>query len=92
MPAFKVFEREKTLKDRGKAEMIHDENNLLCLTEDYLRELCAENHQYETPALNDTLYLHFKGFHKLECLEKYTNLKSIWLEANGLVSIQGLEN
>ena len=44
MPAFKVFEREKTLKDRGKAEMVHDENNLLCLTEDYLRELCAENH------------------------------------------------
>ena len=24
--------------------------------------------------------------------EKYTNLKSIWLEANGLEAIQGLEN
>ena len=42
MPAFKVFEREKTLK-QIKAELHHDENNKLCLTEDYLRELCAEN-------------------------------------------------
>ena len=87
MPAFKVFEREKNLKATPKAELAHDENNQLCLTEDYLRELCAENQQYENPALNDTLYLHFKGFHKIECLEKYTNLKSIWLEANGLPAI-----
>ena len=44
MPAFKVFEREKSLKEHGKAELGHDENGLLCLNEDYLRELCAENH------------------------------------------------
>ena len=90
MPAFKVFEREKTLK-QSKATLYTNDENQLCITEEYLRELCAENHQYETPALNDTLYLHFKGFHKIENLDKYVNLKSIWLEANGLREIQGLD-
>jgi len=43
MPAFKVFEREKLLKGNKKAEMHRDENNELCLNEEYLRELCEEN-------------------------------------------------
>ena len=67
--------------------MHRNENNELCLNEEYLKELCEDNQQYATPALNDTLYLHFKGFQKLTCIEKYTNLKSIWLEANGLPAI-----
>ena len=43
MPAFKVFEREKAVKNSKKAEMHRDENNELCLNEEYLRELCEDN-------------------------------------------------
>ena len=42
--------------------------------------------------LNDCLYLHFKGFRKIENLDKYTNLKTLWLESNGLRKIEGLDN
>lgn len=69
-----------------------DEHGNAVLTEDYIKDLCVLNGQYETPRLNDTLYLHYKGFKKIECLEKYTHLKSIWLECNGLLKIEGLEN
>jgi len=43
MPAFKVFEREKSLRKNNKAEMHRNENNELCLNEEYLKELCEDN-------------------------------------------------
>lgn len=36
--------------------------------------------------------MHFKGFQKIESLEKYSELKSIWLESNGIDKIEGLEH
>ena len=83
---------EKDTNKYRTAELDKDENGRPILTERYIRELCEINGQFETPYLNDTLYLHFKGFKKIECLEKYTHLKSIWLECNGLERIEGLEN
>lgn len=41
--------------------MDHDEEGNNLITEKYLRDLCEENLQYDTPHLNDTLYLHYKG-------------------------------
>ena len=70
-----------------KVDLPRDENGKPYLTEEYIRAVCEMNGQFETPYLNDTLYLHFKGFSKIECLEKYTHLKSIWLESNGLDKI-----
>jgi len=58
----------------------------------YLRKLCKETGLYTTPELNDKLYLHYKGFSKIENLDAYTGLKALWLEGNGLVKIEGLEN
>ena len=61
------------------------------MTAKKLKELCRKDSLYSTPYLNDKLYLHYKGFRRVECLEEYTGLKVLWLEGNGLGAIQGLE-
>ncbi|KAK7254304.1 axoneme assembly protein [Aureococcus anophagefferens] len=60
------------------------------MTKELLLASCLENDGYETPELNDNLYLHFKGFQRIENLEPYTGLKGLWLEANGLCQVEGL--
>jgi Leucine-rich repeat (LRR) protein len=62
------------------------------MTKAKLRELCKRDGLYMTPSLNDKLYLHYKGFRRVECLEEYTGLRVLWLEGNGLDSIGGLDN
>lgn len=56
-----------------------------------IRLTCLENDGYETPELNEKLYLHFRGFRKIENLEPYVNCKALWLESNGFDKIEGLE-
>ena len=55
-----------------------------------LRKICKDTGLYTTASLNDKLYLHYKGFAKIENLEDYTGLKALWLEGNGLAKIEGL--
>ncbi|KAG6580362.1 dynein assembly factor axonemal [Phytophthora cinnamomi] len=57
-----------------------------------LKKLCRDNDLYVTPAINDKLYLHYKGFRSIKNLEEYTGLKVLWLEGNGLPRIEGLEH
>ena len=57
-----------------------------------LRLACLEHDGYEGPALNDKLYLHFKGYRKICNLEPYVNLKTLFLESNGLQSISGMDH
>jgi len=81
-------------KDRKKLDKIAAETNSLgvpTMTKDEIRQSCIENGGYETPELNDKIYLHFRGFKKIENLECYTGCKAIWLDSNGLDTIEGLD-
>jgi hypothetical protein len=55
-----------------------------------LKELCRKHELYATPNLNDKLYLHFMGFRKIENLEPYSELRSLWLEGNAISRIENL--
>jgi dynein assembly factor 1 len=60
------------------------------MTRAVLQDICKQSKLYRTPHLNDKLYLHFKGFTRIACLEEYTGLKALFLEGNALSSLQGL--
>ena len=40
-----------------------DEKGNTVMTVKYLKQLCKEQKLYQTPELNDKIYLHFKGIH-----------------------------
>lgn len=58
------------------------------ITPKFLKQLCLDPKHggYSTPHLNEKLYLHFKGITKIENLDEYTGLRSLWLEGNGTSS------
>ncbi len=62
------------------------------ITPKLIRRLCIEQKGYTTPALNEVLYLHYKGFEKIEALDDYTGLKTLWLEGNSITTIENLDH
>ena len=58
-----------------------------------IKQITKEMKQYSSPGLNDKLYLHFKGWKKIEeCLGEYNGVRALWLEGNGLRTLENLGN
>ncbi len=60
------------------------------MTVQELKQSALDHGGYSTPSLNDQLYLHYKGYCKIENLEEYVNLKALWLDSNGLQTIENI--
>ncbi|KAJ3369433.1 hypothetical protein GGF31_005343 [Allomyces arbusculus] len=75
-----------------KSKKQTDAKGFTLMTLPYLVELAKEQKGYVTPALNDHLYLHFKGFAQIsEDIAQYTGLKTLWLEGNALSELRYLD-
>eukprot|EP00201_Polytomella_parva_P020392 CAMPEP_0175040144 /NCGR_PEP_ID=MMETSP0052_2-20121109/1071_1 /TAXON_ID=51329 ORGANISM="Polytomella parva, Strain SAG 63-3" /NCGR_SAMPLE_ID=MMETSP0052_2 /ASSEMBLY_ACC=CAM_ASM_000194 /LENGTH=290 /DNA_ID=CAMNT_0016302265 /DNA_START=45 /DNA_END=914 /DNA_ORIENTATION=+ len=62
------------------------------LTPAYLKKLCRELKLYSScPELNDILHLQCKGIAKIESLDEYTGLKTLYLEQNAIMVIENLD-
>ena len=81
---------KKILMDKPEPEK--DSKGYRIITEKYCSNLCVYNGGYEYPHLNSNLYLHFQGFHKIQNLDNFINLKVLYLENNCIDKIENLQN
>ncbi|KAJ9461330.1 Leucine-rich repeat-containing protein ODA7 [Diplonema papillatum] len=56
-------------------------------------EKCIKEHDgYLQPLLNDQLYLHCRGFIRIDpVISRYTNVKALWLQQNAIGTIENLD-
>ncbi len=74
----------------GSVDDDHYLTNLPIMSKAELNKVALEHGGYSTPYLNDTLYLHSKGYQRIENLEEYSGLKSLWLHSNGFSKIENV--
>jgi dynein assembly factor 1 len=69
-------------------------NQVPRITDQFLKHLLSSDREtyFETRSLNKKLFIHFKGFKRLENLEQFTGLKVLYAEGNSLEKIENLEN
>ena len=88
-----MLDEHRRQRELEEQEEERAEDGSLNLTKKYLRELLKTEWRkyYRTPHLNEKLYLHYKGFHKIANLAQFSNLKCLYFEGNGCDSLLGLE-
>ena len=79
-------------KSSASRETYFDSSLPCIMTAREINSIALEHGGYNTPALNDKLYLHYKGYRKIENLEEYKNLVAIWLDSNGFQKIENLNH
>jgi len=62
------------------------------MTPKRLIKICRRKEQYETPELNDALYLNHEGFSSIKNLEPYINVKSLFLDGNMISKIENISH
>jgi len=60
------------------------------MTEESITAICEETECFKTPNLNHQLLLHRRGFRKIENLDAYVNVKTLFLEGNSISKIENL--
>lgn len=61
------------------------------MTAEAVHSICEERNLWPQPHLNTQLYLNYKGFETIECLEEYCNIRVLHLGNNFIATIEGLE-
>ena len=87
MVEFEELDTVNGVKDKNDTGLL---DGLPVMTKSELQKVALEHGGYATPYLNDTLYLHFKGYRRIENLEEYTGLKSLWLHSNGFSKLENV--
>eukprot|EP00746_Dinoflagellata_sp_MGD_P161242 gnl/MRDRNA2_/MRDRNA2_88311_c0_seq1.p1 gnl/MRDRNA2_/MRDRNA2_88311_c0~~gnl/MRDRNA2_/MRDRNA2_88311_c0_seq1.p1 ORF type:complete len:573 (-),score=173.51 gnl/MRDRNA2_/MRDRNA2_88311_c0_seq1:266-1984(-) len=92
-----VMKREKLKEQKRRAEEPEKEYVNIGsggeMTKAKIHEIIASDRRmyYRTEELNDKLYIHYKGWSKLQNLEGFTGLKVLYAECNAFSEISGLE-
>lgn len=60
------------------------------MRESFFLAVVLESGLYQRPELNTKLYLHRRGFKKIENLEEYTEVQALWLGGNGIRRLENL--
>lgn len=78
-------------KEKIKPEPEVNEDGYRIITEKYACALCEYHGGYLYPHLNKNCYLHYTGFHKIENLDNFINLRVLYLEGNRIQKIENLD-
>ena len=67
------------------------DSNTNIMTPKKILERCRYYNLFETPSLNEVLYLHMCGFSRIGNLSEYYNIKTLWLQDNLIRKIERLD-
>ena len=70
----------------------NDDDNTTTITKQWLKDICECQQGFRTPRLNNQLLMQRKSVQRIENLEEYINVVSLWLQENGIKVIENLDH